>query len=154
VRAAQKEKIQLREDLLRIRAEREKIALQMDEVRTKHENRNKKLQVTSPFSLVSPLNIILWIVYTPLKFSASLSRLNLQEQTVLITSLHDIELAISLGVEKAPPSDEKSTLDLTTVLKTVASEASSKSSEGGILKQVKDFNEFLERAALVLEERS
>jgi hypothetical protein len=46
VRAAQKEKIQLREDLLRLRTEREQLALRMDEVRIKHENSSKEAQVS------------------------------------------------------------------------------------------------------------
>jgi hypothetical protein len=39
------------------------------------------------------------------------------------------------------------------VLKRVAGEVSSKSDSGGILKQVREFNAFLERAALALETR-
>jgi len=39
------------------------------------------------------------------------------------------------------------------LLKRVGSELSTKSDSGGILKQIKDFNSFLERAALVLEAR-
>ena len=39
------------------------------------------------------------------------------------------------------------------LLKKVAGQASSASHEGGMLKQIKDFNAFLERAALALENR-
>jgi hypothetical protein len=39
------------------------------------------------------------------------------------------------------------------MLKRVAANASSKSDSGGILKQVKAFNAFMERAALALEGR-
>jgi hypothetical protein len=39
------------------------------------------------------------------------------------------------------------------LLKRVADEVSNKSDSGGILKQIKEFNAFLERAALVLESR-
>jgi hypothetical protein len=39
------------------------------------------------------------------------------------------------------------------VLKRVAGEASNKGDSGGILKQAKEFNAFLERAALALETR-
>jgi hypothetical protein len=39
------------------------------------------------------------------------------------------------------------------LLKRVADEVSNNSDSGGILKQIKDFNAFLERAALVLESR-
>jgi hypothetical protein len=56
VKAAQKEKIELREDLLRLRAEREKLALRMDEVRIKHETSSKEAQVNAPpsFPLLPP----------------------------------------------------------------------------------------------------
>jgi len=39
------------------------------------------------------------------------------------------------------------------LLKRVAGEVSNKSDSGGMLKQIKDFNAFLERAALALETR-
>lgn len=45
VKAAQKEKVQLREELLALRAERERVALRMDEVRIKHEESSKQAQV-------------------------------------------------------------------------------------------------------------
>jgi hypothetical protein len=47
--------------------------------------------------------------------------------------------------------DKKPTLNLPSLLKTVASDVSNKSSAGGILSHVRDFNDFLERAALALE---
>ena len=62
VKAAQKEKIELRENLLRLRAEREKLALRMDEVRIKHENSSKEAQVNTRSSypdlaISTPLSI-------------------------------------------------------------------------------------------------
>lgn len=39
------------------------------------------------------------------------------------------------------------------MLRRVAAEASSASNEGGVLKQIKAFNAFMERAALALEGR-
>lgn len=45
MRDAQKEKIEQREELLKVRAEREKLALRMDEVRIKHEHDSKVSQV-------------------------------------------------------------------------------------------------------------
>jgi hypothetical protein len=80
-----------------------------------------------------------------------------QEQAALSTSLHDIELAVSRGLEKTPAGgamDEPAWPDLSILLRTIAGEVSSYSPEGGILKQVKEFNAFLERAALALEARS
>lgn len=50
--------------------------------------------------------------------------------------------------------DEPAWPDLSILLRTIAGEVSSYSPEGGILKQVKEFNAFLERAALALEARS
>ena len=54
VRAARREKLALREDILRIRAERDEVALKMDAVRAKHETDSKAAQVSSgptPFCL-------------------------------------------------------------------------------------------------------
>ena len=48
---------------------------------------------------------------------------------------------------------EPATPELSILLKTVASDISNDSPEGGVLKRVKDFNAFLERAALALEAR-
>lgn len=122
VREAQKEKIQNRQELLRIRAEREQIALRMDEVRIKHESRSKAAQ----------------------------------EQLALNTSIQDIELAVSLAIDNDPGDGELELAppDLGVALKTIAEEVSSKSGRGGILKQIREFNDFLERAALALEGRS
>lgn len=50
-------------------------------------------------------------------------------------------------------SGEIDVAGLEMLLKSVASEVSNTSDEGGILKKVKEFNEFLERAALALEGR-
>lgn len=44
-------------------------------------------------------------------------------------------------------------LEVGTQLKRLAGEVSDKGASGGILKQIKDFNAFLERAALALEAR-
>ena len=45
VRAAQKEKLALREEILRLRAEREEVALRMDAVRIKHEKESHEALV-------------------------------------------------------------------------------------------------------------
>lgn len=50
-------------------------------------------------------------------------------------------------------NDETNTAGLEMLLKSVAAEVSNASDEGGMLKQVKEFNAFLERAALALEGR-
>lgn len=41
VRAVQKEKLSLRNEIIRIRTEKEQVALKMDAVRTRHEADNK-----------------------------------------------------------------------------------------------------------------
>lgn len=46
MRAAQREKLALREEILRIRAEREQIALRMDAARIKHEEDSKEALVS------------------------------------------------------------------------------------------------------------
>jgi hypothetical protein len=48
VRAAQKEKLTLRDDILRIRAEREQVALRMDAIRIRHEADSKEALVWFP----------------------------------------------------------------------------------------------------------
>ena len=45
VRSVQKEKLALRSEILRIRAEREQVALKMDAVRIKHEKESRESQV-------------------------------------------------------------------------------------------------------------
>lgn len=46
VRAAQKEKLALRDEILRLRAEREEVALRMDAVRVKHERESREALVS------------------------------------------------------------------------------------------------------------
>lgn len=45
----QKEKLELREEILRLKAEREQVALRMDAVRIKHEEDAKKSTVSGTF---------------------------------------------------------------------------------------------------------
>jgi hypothetical protein len=71
---------------------------------------------------------------------------------MLNTTVHDIELAIDLG-KSSQPNDAGEMTGTEVLLKRVADEVSNKSDSGGILKQIKEFNAFLERAALVLESR-
>ncbi|KAI9743636.1 MAG: hypothetical protein M1818_002952 [Claussenomyces sp. TS43310] len=78
-----------------------------------------------------------------------------EERSNLNTSLHDIELAVE-RCKDLPSSASKVPTEpsLHLLLPSIANAASSKSADGGILKQVKNFNSFLERAALALEGRS
>ena len=71
--------------------------------------------------------------------------------------MHDIDLAVERG-EAGPALSaaeqkavELANLDL--VISRIADQASSKSDVGGTLRQVKEFNAFLERAAVALEGR-
>ncbi|KAF7856050.1 hypothetical protein EAF04_010006 [Stromatinia cepivora] len=118
LREGQKKKLSLREEILRVRAEREKVALRMDGIRIAHEK----------------------------------DSYDAQQREVLNTTVHDIELAVERGKSTSDHTDDgKSNIEF--ILKRVASEASSASDDGGILKQIKAFNAFMERAALALEGR-
>ncbi len=71
-----------------------------------------------------------------------------------------MELAIERGRTQQQASNGSTAADaasgdeLELFLRTVADKASSASSGGGLLHQVKDFNAFLERAATMLENRA
>ncbi|KAI5459206.1 hypothetical protein BGZ63DRAFT_426498 [Mariannaea sp. PMI_226] len=123
VRLAQREKIGLREEIIRLKGEREQVALRMDAVRIKHEEDTKASQYRLDSS----------------------------------AAMHDIDLAIERGRDapelslRAQKQAELANLEL--LVSRISNEASSKSVTGGILQQVKDFNAFLERAAVALESR-
>ncbi|KAI1328883.1 hypothetical protein F5Y16DRAFT_136863 [Xylariaceae sp. FL0255] len=127
VRAAQKEKVALRNEILRIRAEREQVALKMDAVRTRHETANKE----------------------------SLYQLSLS------SAMDDIELAIGNG-KTAPDLSmtnarerkmaELANLDLL-VAQVTSQVTAAGDGGGGTLRQIREFNAFLERAAVALEAR-
>ncbi|TAQ91196.1 hypothetical protein B7494_g483 [Chlorociboria aeruginascens] len=79
-----------------------------------------------------------------------------QEVDSLNITIHDVELAVEFGKAKQARDSIKEAVEMTgleLLLKRISSEASTKSDSGGILKQVKEFNAFLERAALALESR-
>ncbi|KAI6081566.1 hypothetical protein F4821DRAFT_249019 [Hypoxylon rubiginosum] len=123
VRSVQKEKLTLRADIMRIRAEKEQVALKMDAVRMRHENANRETL----------------------------------HQLGLSSTMDDIELAMENG-KSAPdlnPKEQKMAelANLELLISRVASQASTAGDGGGNLKQIKDFNAFLERAAAALERR-
>ncbi|KAF4633654.1 hypothetical protein G7Y89_g4463 [Cudoniella acicularis] len=79
-----------------------------------------------------------------------------QEREILNATAHDIELAVDRGKtmqsrELANGSNELTGVEL--LLKRMANAVSTKSDSGGILQQIKEFNGFLERAALALESK-
>ncbi|KAF7949519.1 uncharacterized protein EAE97_003028 [Botrytis byssoidea] len=73
-----------------------------------------------------------------------------QQREVLNTTVHDIELAVERGKSSSDNTDDGKT-NIELMLKRIASEASSASDDGGVLKQIKAFNAFMERAALAFE---
>ncbi|KXH65079.1 AT hook domain-containing protein [Colletotrichum salicis] len=115
VRSVQKERITLRDEIMRIRAERDQVALRKDAVRIKHE------RVT--------------------------------EEALM----HDIELAVERGraAPELSPAEKKTAelANLEILISRITDQACTHSDMGGTLKQVKDFNAFLERAAVALEGR-
>lgn len=84
----------------------------------------------------------------------SLSNLD-QSRDDLNIAIHDIEMAIEMGKSKQSSATDHSTDKIGTelLIKRIASEVSNKGDSGGILRQIKEFNAFLERAALALEAR-
>lgn len=123
VRAAQKEKLSLRNEILRIRAEREQVGLKLDAVRMRHERANNE----------------------------ALNQLGLS------STMDDIELAVENG-KMAPELNPKqrrtaelANLDL--LISQITNQVGLAGDGGGALRQIKDFNMFLERAALALEGR-
>ncbi|KAK1972235.1 AT hook domain-containing protein [Colletotrichum sublineola] len=123
VRSVQKERIALRDEIMRIRAERDQVALRKDAIRIRHE------KVTE-----EALN-----------------------QLSLSTQMHDIDLAVERG-RAAPelgPAEKKTAelANLEILISRITDQACSKSGAGGTLKQIKDFNALLERAAVALEGR-
>jgi len=145
VRAAQKEKLSLREEILRVRAERDQVALRMDAIRIRHETESKATLVCCNRTL------------TRFPSYHQLLTAPLQRHISLSTTMHDIDLI----VEKAQAVEELSTAEqkeaelanLELLIGKISDQACTKTDSGGALKQIKEFNAFLERAAGTLERR-
>ncbi|KAK2743160.1 at hook motif protein [Colletotrichum kahawae] len=123
VRSVQKERITLRDEIMRIRAERDQVAIRKDSVRIKHDKVKEE----------------------------ALNQLSLSSQ------MHDIDLAVERG-RAAPelgPAEKKTAelANLEILISRITDQACTQSDTGGTLKQIKDFNAFLERAAVALEGR-
>ncbi|OLN81695.1 hypothetical protein CCHL11_06952 [Colletotrichum chlorophyti] len=131
VRSVQKDRIALRDDIMRIRGEREQVALRKDAIRAKHEKATEETMATNP----SPP----------------------QNQLSLSSQMHDIDLAVERGraaPELTPAENKKAELaNLEILISRITDQACTQSDTGGALRQIKDFNAFLERAALALESR-
>ncbi|RYP65988.1 hypothetical protein DL771_008035 [Monosporascus sp. 5C6A] len=121
VRSVQKEKLALRSEILRIRAEREQVALKMDAVRIRHEREDRE----------------------------SLHLLNLSSTMHDIElAVDNGRSAPELGPKDKKAAD---LANLELLISRVAGEATPDGDGGGNLQQIKDFNAFLERAAAALE---
>ncbi|KAG6123203.1 hypothetical protein E4U13_000087 [Claviceps humidiphila] len=123
LRHVQKEKLALRDEIIRLKGEREQVALRTDAIRMKHESDSTKC--------MSRLNA-----------SALMHDIDLAVQQ----GREAPELS-----QAAERTAELGNLDL--VLAQISDQVSSVSSTGGLLQQVRDFNSFLERAANALESR-
>ncbi|KAG5940786.1 hypothetical protein E4U60_000282 [Claviceps pazoutovae] len=123
LRHVQKEKLALRDEIIRLKGEREQVALRTDAIRIKHESDSAKC--------MSRLNA-----------SALMHDIDLAVQQ----GREAPELS-----QAAERTAELGNLDL--VLAQISDQVSSISSTGGLLQQVRDFNAFLERAANALESR-
>ncbi|KAH6991239.1 hypothetical protein BKA56DRAFT_227565 [Ilyonectria sp. MPI-CAGE-AT-0026] len=123
VRLAQREKLALRDEIIRLKGEREQVALRMDAVRIKHEAETMES-----------------------KHFLSTS-----------TTMHDVDLAIERGRDAPELSraeqKQAELANLELLVPQISDQVSSASATGGLLQQVKDFNAFLERAAVALESR-
>lgn len=71
--------------------------------------------------------------------------------------MHDIDLAVERGraAPELAPADKKTAelANLEILISRITDQACTQSGTGGTLKQIKDFNAFLERAAVALESR-
>lgn len=145
MRAAQKEKLALREEILRVRAERDQVALRMDAVRIRHEAESKEALVCYNTTLTSSSSYDQLLTFHP------------QRHISLSTAMHDIDLVVekALAAEELSAAEQKEAelANLELLISRISDQACSKSDSGGALKQIKEFNAFLERAAGILERR-
>ncbi|OAR01169.1 hypothetical protein LLEC1_07674 [Akanthomyces lecanii] len=123
IRHVQKEKLELRQELLRLKAEKEQVALRMDGIRARSEkDGSDSKHRLSASNLMHDIDLAV----EQGRDAADLSSRARKE-----AELENLELTISQ----------------------VAEQASSNGTTGGLLHQIQHFNAFLERAAAVLESR-
>lgn len=177
VRAAMREKIELRTELLRIRRERERVALRMDGVRIRHEEEGRENEVWDclffNLSICAFFHFLEAVIFKSSFIHGETHREERtnppltppQSLTTLSTSLHSIALAASLGrdasdasnTSKSKASDannaskSKTPLPLPLLLAQISALASTASHDGGLLRRLRDFNAFLERVAGAVE---
>ncbi|KAM7195082.1 hypothetical protein V8F20_007632 [Naviculisporaceae sp. PSN 640] len=127
VRVAQKERLALRDEIMRIRSEREQVGLQMDAIRRKHEADSREgLKRSAISSAMHDIDLAV-------------------EQGIAAPSL-----------ETAPPEQKKKAelAGLELLMQRIADQVSPAGEKGGALGQIREFNAFLERAAGVLERKA
>ncbi|CAK7208520.1 hypothetical protein SCUCBS95973_000130 [Sporothrix curviconia] len=126
VRAAHKEKLALREEILRIRAERDQVALRMDALRAHHQDRVNKAMKTA-------------------NISATMHDIDL--------AVEQGRAAPELTAAQQKAADFA---NLELIVRRITEQVSGGSGSlhgGGTLQQIIEFNAFLERTAAVLEGR-
>jgi len=123
VRAARREKLALRGELLRLRAERDEVALKMDAVRARHEAESAAARRHD-------------------EISAAMHNVEL--------AVHQGQAAPELTPAEKKKAD---IANLELLVRRVTEQACSGSDGGGVLQQIRGFNAFLERAASMLEGR-
>lgn len=143
----QREKLALREEIIRIKGEREQVALRMDAVRIKHEADTKQSKVRKDTTIRQFYK----------RLGKSKLTCTLQHCLDASTLMHNVDLVVEQAREAPELSravqKESELANLELLVAQVSEQASSSSFTGGMLNQVRDFNAFLERAAITLESR-
>ncbi|PVH81401.1 hypothetical protein DL98DRAFT_587590 [Cadophora sp. DSE1049] len=118
-----------------------------DQLRKKNSLREEVLQVRKEREQVA-------LRMDEIRMKHEREKTDAQSRDTLNTAVHDIEMAIEMGKSNQTSTEIDHSNDLIgteLLIKRVAGEVSNKGDSGGILKQIKEFNAFLERAALALE---
>lgn len=126
VRAAQKSKLALREEILRIRAERDQVALRMDALRAQHQDRVGKAMKTATMSAT------MHDIDLAVEQGRAAPELTPAQQKA--ADLANLELTVRRIAEQVTGG-------------------TGNLHGGGTLQQIVDFNAFLERTASLLENR-
>ncbi|KAH7027773.1 uncharacterized protein B0I36DRAFT_385724 [Microdochium trichocladiopsis] len=129
VRAAQREKLSLRSEILRIRAERQEVALKMDAVRIRHEQENA--ETLHQLALSSTMHDIELAVENGRSAAAAGGGANRDSDGSSSARMANLEINIGRMAEQACGGG----------------------GGGGNLRKIREFNAMLERAAAVLEGR-
>lgn len=138
----QKEKLELRQEILRLKGEKEQVALRMDAARVRGEQESNDAKVRAHYGQHYSVLLII---------SSQQYRLNASD------IMNDVEVAVEQGQEAAHLSEranrEAELPNLELLVAQISETASSASLGGGLLSQLRNFNKFLERAAVALESR-